>query len=355
MDFARWKKALAGLLVPAGGITIIIVIIGLINNVLLASVAIAMLVNLTLVVGTYIFSGNSGVVSFGQLSFMAIGAYSSALVSIPVGLKHVLLPNLVPWLGTLQVGFVTSVAVGALVAGVAAFIIGFPLSRLSGIQAGIASLALLLVVQTVASHWDDVTDGTQTMIGIPADLTLWPALVLTLISLGIAFAYQRSRFGLRMRAAREDELAAVASGISVARERHRAFALSGLVCGIGGAMSAHYLGALSSTLDSFFTPTYLTIAMLVIGGLFSLYGAVVGTVFVTIIVELLRRFELGVPLFGHLFVAPAGVDQVVLGVLLLLTLFLRPNGLTGSTEAQWPRLASVRRTLRERTSTRASS
>lgn len=339
----RWRKTSGAVLIPMIGITLIILIIGAIGDSLLNSVAVAMLVNLTLVIGTYIFSGNSGVVSFGQLSFMMIGAYTSALVTIPAQLKKVLMPNLVPWVRDIHVDFFTSVVIAAAVAGVVAFVLGLPLARLSGLGAGIASLALLLIVQTVFSHWDDVTMGAQTMIGVPADLTIWSGLGFALVAIVIAFAYQRSRAGLRMRAAREDELAAVAVGISVTRERHLAFVISGVVCGMGGAMTAHYLGALNSTLNSFLTPTFLTISMLVIGGLYSLWGGVVGTVFVSIIVEILRRLQGGVNIFGAQLAAPAGTDQVVLGIILLVTLYLRPDGITRSREAHWPKWPRTRK------------
>ncbi|MFT4307465.1 MAG: branched-chain amino acid ABC transporter permease [Microbacterium sp.] len=333
----RWRKTSAQALVPMACVTALILAIGALDNAPLTSVAISMLVNLTLVVGTYVFSGNSGVVSFGQLSFMMIGAYTTALVTIPANLKKILLPNLAPWLRDVQVDYVAGVLIAAAVSAAIAFVVGLPLSRLTGLGAGIASLALLLIVQTVFSQWDDVTMGAQTMIGIPTGLSLWPALGLALLAIVAAFAYQRSRAGLRMCAAREDELAAIAMGVDVARERHLAFTLSGAVCGMGGGMMAGYLGALNSTLSSFLTPTFLTVAMLVIGGLYSLWGAVTGTLFVTVVVEILRRFEEGVDVFGIQILAPAGLDQVVLGIILLLTLYLRPDGITRSSEARWPR------------------
>lgn len=328
------KNHIAAILAPTLIVALPTALIAGVNDQLLTTVLLGALVNLVLTIGTYIFVGNSGVVSFGQMAFMMTGAYASALVSIPTALKPVLLPDLPSWLQATQLPLFPSILVGGVVAAVAALVTGFPLMRLSGIQAGIASLALLLIAQNVASHWDSVTKGTSTMIGIPADLSLGAALVVTVVVILIAYAYQRSRFGLRLRSTREDELAAIASGVRVARERHIAFVLSAFVCGMGGAMFAHYLGALSSTMNAFFTPTFLTIAMLVIGGLYSLSGAVVGTLAVSLLVEVLRRVQDGITLGGG--TAMVGLDTAAVGIVLLITLIVRPSGLTKGREARWP-------------------
>lgn len=328
------KNHIAAILAPTLIVALPTAAIATANDQLLTTVLLGALVNLVLTIGTYIFVGNSGVVSFGQMAFMMTGAYASALVSIPAALKPVLLPDLPHWLQAMQLPLLPSILVGGVVAAVAALVTGFPLMRLSGIQAGIASLALLLIAQNVASQWDSVTKGTSTMIGIPADLSLGAALAIAVAVLVVAYAYQRSRFGLRLRSTREDELAAIASGVRVARERHIAFVISAFVCGMGGAMYAHYLGALSSTMNTFFTPTFLTIAMLVIGGLYSLSGAVVGTLTVSLIVETLRRVQDGIALGGGATIV--GLDTAAVGVVLLITLIVRPSGLTKGREARWP-------------------
>lgn len=328
-------------------VSVLALIIGSFGNIVLVSVLTAALVNLVLVVGVYVFNGNSGIFSFGQMVFMMIGAYTAALFSIPSVLKATLLPDLPSWIQETQFGLVGSILVGGVLAAVVAVVVGFPITRLSGIQAGIASLALLLIGQNVASRWTSVTNGSNTLVGIPTDLTVFSASVIVLIVIALAFFYQKSTFGLRIRAAREDELAATAAGVKVGRERLLAFVLSGFICGIGGGMSAHYLGALNSSIESFFTPTFLVIAMLVIGGLYSLFGAVVGTVFVSVVVELLRLFQQGVQLGSTIIALPVGTDTAVLGVLLLLMLILRPAGITSGRELDFRLTARERRSRRE--------
>jgi branched-chain amino acid transport system permease protein len=302
----------------------------------LETVCLAALVNLVLTIGLYSFSGLSGILVFGQMSFMAIGAYTSGLVTTPSSFKHSTLPHLPHWLGALELGVIPGTLVAGAVAGILALLIGKPLMRLSGVSAGIASLALLLITQTVIENWASVTRGTQSMIGIPTDIGPWEVVAwATVIAVGV-FAYQTSGAGLRLRASREDELSAIAAGIRVERERLIAFTLSGFICGIGGSLYAHYLGALTPTLSFFFTPTVLIIAMLVIGGYRSLWGAFVGTLVVSIISELLRRVEQGVSIGPlHLSTKP-GLDGIILGIIMLLILILKPSGITGGRELRWP-------------------
>jgi branched-chain amino acid transport system permease protein len=302
----------------------------------LETVVLAALVNLVLTIGLYSFSGLSGILVFGQMSFMAIGAYTSALVTTPSAFKHSTLPDLPHWLGALELGLIPGTLVAGLVAGFLALLIGKPLMRLSGVSAGIASLALLLITQTVIENWAAVTRGTQSMIGIPTDIGPWDVVAwVTVIAIGV-FAYQSSGAGLRLRASREDELAATAAGIRVARERLIAFTLSGFICGIGGSLYAHYLGALTPTLSFFFSPTVLIIAMLVIGGYRSLWGAFVGTLVVSIISEILRQVEQGVSIGSIEISTKPGLDGIILGIIMLLILILRPSGITGGRELRWP-------------------
>jgi branched-chain amino acid transport system permease protein len=155
------------------------------------------------------------------------------------------------------------------------------------------------------------------------------------IAVGV-FAYQSSGIGLRLRASREDDIAATAAGIRVSRERLIAFTLSGFICGIGGSLYAHYLGALTPTLAFFFSPTVLIIAMLVIGGFRSLWGAFAGAIVVAVLTELLRRVEQGVSIGGlHISTKP-GLDGIILGIFMLAILILRPSGITGGRELRWP-------------------
>lgn len=151
----------------------------------------------------------------------------------------------------------------------------------------------------------------------------------------LAFAFQRSRVGARLRSSREDELAARSLGVKVARERGIAFVLSAFVVGVGGALQAQLLGLMTPELF-FLNATFITLTMLVVGGIASLSGAVVGVIVVSVIEELLRRMERGLELGPLTIDAPPGLAEVGLAVLIVLVLALRPEGLLKGKELRLP-------------------
>jgi branched-chain amino acid transport system permease protein len=297
---------------------------------------ITMLIDLILVVGLYIFAGNSGILSFGHISFMAVGAYTAALVTIPVATKEVILPDVPGFLARAELSPVLAGLVVAAVVALFALVISIPVMRLSGIAAALSMFAVLLIVHTVANNWEQVTRGRLTMFGLPSNAGTIPAtLVCALIAMAAAYAFQESRFGLRLRASREDEVAAKAIGINVARERRIAFVLSAVFVGAGGFLFGEFIGSFNP--DVFFIGiTFLTIAMLVVGGMNSLAGAVIGTVVITAVAETLRRVEEGISVGSLDIPGRPGLREAGLAGVMLLILIFRPSGITGGREIPWP-------------------
>ena len=177
-----------------------------------------------------------------------------------------------------------------------------------------------------------ITRGTSTQIGVPQSTTLRATLLWVILAIIVAYFFKQSRNGLRLRASRENDRASRSVGVHVARERYIAFALSGFVCGIVGALYGHYFITFSY-LDFYFDLTFLTIAMLVVGGMGSVSGAVVGTSFLTVIYVFFQRFEVN-DIGGA--TVPSGTADVVMALALLVALILRPKGLTAGREIPWP-------------------
>ncbi len=291
---------------------------------------IELLIDLLVVVGLYIFIGNSGVVSFGHISFMAIGGYASAILTMTVQKKHVLL-QLPGFLEHLQL---PSLPAAILAAGFAAFIawlIGMAFIRLRGIALPMATFAMLMIVHVVAQNWNEVTGGRRALVGLPQFVGLWTALLGAVVALAAAAFYQQWRRGLLLRCSRENEVAAEASGIDIARERLLAFVVSAFFVALGGVLFAHFLGTI--TANSFYLDlTFVTLAMLVVGGMRSLTGAFVGTAVVTIVSEVFRSIERGIDLGGFTLAAPPGLQEIGLALILLLILIFRRDGLVGDFE-----------------------
>lgn len=297
--------------------------------------AVTGLVNLILVVGLYVFVGNSGVWSFGHMSFALLGGYVAGLLALPTRLKGQLLPDAPALVRELTAPPFVAVLVGGLVAALVAIVVAVPLSRISGLSAGLATVSLLIAFSVVAAQWQAVTRGQRGLSSIPTSTTLWVALAWVLVALLLAWGYQRSSFGVRLRASKSDEVAAAAAGISVPVQRGIAFTLSAFLTGVGGALFALQLGSINP--DVFYLDaTFLVITMLVLGGAGSLTGAVTGSVVVSVLAEVLRRAEDG-SLFGLDVPARPGLADVVLGVVLVIVLLRRPSGLTGDRELRFPR------------------
>ncbi|HEY3543586.1 MAG TPA: branched-chain amino acid ABC transporter permease [Gaiellaceae bacterium] len=292
------------------------------------------LIMVGVVVALYVFVGNSGVISFGHMSFVAAGAYLAGLVSLDPETKGFTTPELFPVLKHAQIGLVPSLGLAAAVGAVYALVVGLPLMRLSGLPAGIATLAVLGITYNVLSYWGKIGPGVQTITGVP-EASVWELAVGVAIVVVAAYGYQRSRFGRVLRATREDPPAARASGISIYRERLVAFTLSGALAGLAGGLYVHMLGLLQP--DLFYLDlTLVTLAMLVFGGVGSLWGAVIGALAISALNSFLGDAENTVDI-GFRLTLPNGTRLVTVGAVMALVLILRPSGLTGGREFGWRR------------------
>ena len=177
-------------------------------------------------------------------------------------------------------------------AAVVAAAFAIPLMRLNGIAAGLATFALLVIIRTVANSWTEVTNGAAGLSGLPVTTSKNAALVWALIAIVAGFVFQSTGLGLRLRGSREDDVAARSLGVGVRIERRVAWVVHAFIMGVGGALYGQYLGSFNA---SFFylALTFTTLAMLVVGGITSLTGAVIGSLTISFVAEFLHRIEQG--------------------------------------------------------------
>jgi branched-chain amino acid transport system permease protein len=288
------------------------------------------LVSVTIVVALYVFVGNSGVLSFGHISFVAVGAWAAGVLSVPEQEKPAFMPFLFDFLSNTTVGNVPSLVIAGVVGGLFALVVGLPLMRLSGLAAGIATFAVLEITNNILRYYEKIGPGLNTFSSVPESTDLRQAAIGALVVIVAAFAYQRSRFGRQLRATREDPPAARAVGISIYRQRLGAFVLSGFLAGLAGGLYVHFLPINVDVV--YLDLTFITLAMLVIGGMTSLWGAVVGALAVSALDSVLANAENGLDVLGRTVEVPAGTRIVVVSALMALVLILRPSGLTGGRE-----------------------
>jgi branched-chain amino acid transport system permease protein len=325
------------LLGPAS-LVIAVALVGTVVSTSNASYFIDALVKVAIVVALYLFIGNSGVLSFGHISFVALGAWTAGVLSVPVSEKPAIMPNLAHFLRDRATGNLTSLLLAAIVGGICAFAVGLPLMRLSGLAAGIATFGVLEITHNLLRYEEGIGPGLNTFSSVPETTTLRQAAIGALVVIVVAYLYARSRFGRLLRATREDAAAARAVGTSVYRQRLIAFTISGLLAGLAGGLYVHLLPV--NTESVYLDLTFITLAMLVVGGATSLWGAVVGALAVSALDSYLAVAENGTSLFGWHIDLPAGTRVIVVGALMAIVLILRPAGLTGGREFRlWPRAA----------------
>jgi len=293
------------------------------------------LVKVAIVVALYVFIGNSGVLSFGHISFVALGAWTAGVLTVPPSEKPAIMPNLAGFLQHRHADNVESLLLAALVGGIAAFLVGIPLMRLSGLAAGIATFAVLEITHNLLQYQERIGPGLNAFSSVPETTGLRQAAIGAVVCIVVAFLYARSRFGRLLRATREDDAAARAVGASVYRQRLIAFTVSGFLAGLGGGLYVHLLPVQVNSV--YLDLTFITLAMLVVGGATSLFGAVVGALAVSALDSWLSVAENGTSLLGWHIDLPTGTSEIVVGVLMAAVLILKPSGITGGREFRFIR------------------
>jgi branched-chain amino acid transport system permease protein len=306
----------------------------------LVRVLTVMCINAMLVVSMGLANGFTGVFSLGHVGFVGVGAYVSGILSLPAAAKAAYLPNLPQWIAGLNLGFLSSTLIAGLLCVLLAFLVGAPLMRLSGHFVSVATLGFLIIVNVVLVNADDFTRGARTFTGVPLQTTLPWAMGWLVVALIVLARIVYSPKGRAWRAVREDTIAAQAIGIDVLPTRLSAFVIGAFFAGAGGSLYGHYLGSFSPA-SFYFAYTFSLISMLVIGGMRSLTGAVVGVAVVSVLSELLRNLERGFDL-GVVSVPPLyGASQIVLGIIFILIMIFRPSGVMGDLELSFGRLTAL--------------
>jgi branched-chain amino acid transport system permease protein len=284
------------------------------------------LVNVMLVVSIQAFIGNSGIVSFGHVAFMGIGAYTTALVTIPEAVKAAQLPELPSTLGTANLGLVPAIALSALAALVVAAIFGGAIIRMTESTMAMATLALLVMVHTFFQNATTYTRGSLGLAGVPVRTTLGVATAGAVLFLLVGRLYKESGPGLRLRATREDPLSSASVGTNVVRTRYGGWLLSAAMMGAAGSLWAQSVIAFNAN-QFYFAITFALLAMLVIGGRTSLTGAVAGAAIITFLTDTLARVEQGVAIGPWELPRVTGTVQFAIALLIIVTLILRPEGM----------------------------
>lgn len=262
-------------------------------------------INIILATSLNITVGCLGQINLGHAGFMSIGAYAAGIF-----MKSGILPGLP--------GYIASLFVGGIAAGIFGIVIGIPALRLKGDYLAIVTLAFGEIVKNLILFFD-FTGGAQGLRGIPKFQN--PAVMFVIMALSLAFMYalMTSRHGRAILAIREDEIASTASGVNLTYYKIFAFTISAAFAGVAGAMYGQNIGLLSA--DTFgFNYSINILVMVVLGGMGSFTGATLSAVVLTVLPEVLRSFS--------------DYRMIIYSIILVLMMIFRPTGLLGRKEFQ---------------------
>lgn len=256
-------------------------------------------IGIVLALGLNVITGLTGQLSLGHAAFMSVGAFSSALLTIHTGLPFSV--NL------LLTGLITA-GVGVL--------IGYPILRLTGDYLAICTLGFAEIVKVIFLNLDITNKALGLSVPpphttIPMPIMVWIVVILTIIV--VSFIHN-SRFGRALKAICGDEIAAEAMGINVARYKVQSFAIGTFLAGVGGGLYAHFISYINPS-DFGFLKSIDILSMVVLGGLGSIPGSVIGATILSAAPEFLRFM--------------ASYRMLVYGGLLVFMMIFRPNGLMG--------------------------
>lgn len=294
-------------------------------------------------------NGFTGQFSLGQAGFMAIGAYSVAIFTVPVAMRPTIfyMEPMAPAIANVQLPFVAALLLGGVLSAVMAFFIGAPCLRLRGDYLAIATLGFSEIIRIVFTNTQSVTNGALGIKGIPTISSLWWSFGIAILIIFFVIFLINSSYGRAFKAIREDEIAAEAMGVNLFKTKLTSFMLGAFFTGIGGGLFAALLGTVDPK-QFYFTLTYNFLLIIVLGGMGSISGTIISSFIVTAGLEWLRfldepmAFGLDLPIFRP------GLRMVVFSVLLMVIVLFYRKGLMGTNELTWDFIAKKIKNLKRK-------
>ncbi len=298
-------------------------------------------VNAILALSLNLIYGFTGMFSLGHAGFMALGAYTCAILILPSAQKQIMwiIDPLIWPLSVINAPFFIAVLAGGLVAALFAILIAIPVLRLGGDYLGIATLGFSEIIRVVLTNLNFITNGALGIKGIPSYANLWWNYAWLLLTTIFIVRLINSNFGNVLKAIRDDEIAAKNMGINTFYYRVLSFTIGAFFAGVGGAL----LGSLITTIDPMmfrFVLTFNILMITVTGGLGSITGSIIGSVVITTLLEWLRIVESPMTIGSFVIPGVPGMRMVIFSLALILIILFRREGIMGMRELSWDMLFS---------------
>jgi branched-chain amino acid transport system permease protein len=305
-----------------------------------------MAIFITLAVSYNLINGVCGLLHLGPNAFIAIGAYTSALLTMSPAEKQMnfIIEGLVWPLNVIHVPFGVSLLAAGFMAAAFAFVISFPVFRVRGDYLAIVTFGFGEVVRVLCNAAQSLTNGSLGLKGLAEHTNLWWAWGVAAVTIVAIKKLVDSSYGRAMKALREDETAARAMGIDPFRNLLLAFMISAFFSGVGGGLLAHLITTISPTLFTFML-TFNLLIIIVVGGLGSTTGAVLGAALFAWGGEALRIVENPIDLGFVTIPGIPGMRMVMFSLILMLVIIFARKGLLGRREFSWDFVAGKMKRL----------
>jgi branched-chain amino acid transport system permease protein len=299
-----------------------------------------------LAVSYNLINGVTGQFSLGPHAFLAIGAYTCAILTLSPEekLRSFIIEPMIWPLSQMSVSFPVSLVIAGLVTAFFALLMAVPVFRVRGDYLAIVTFGFGEVIQVVANNIVNITNGPLGLKGLAPYTNLWWSWGICLFTIFCTVRLVNSSYGRAMKSVREDETAAEAMGINAFWTKTLALAFSAFFQGVAGGLLAHLITTISPSLFTFML-TFNLLSMIVIGGLGSTTGAVIGAVLVTWGGELLRAFEEPLTIFGYHYEGIPGMRMVIFSLLLIVVMLFARTGIMGRREFSWQGLIDLGRSI----------
>lgn len=286
-----------------------------------------------------LINGFTGLFSLGHAGFMAIGAYTTALLTMSAATKkqNFFLEPIASPLENITVPFIVALLIGGLLAAAVAFLIGAPVLRLKGDYLAIATLGFSEIIRIIFTNTQTVTNGALGLKSIPNTTNLAWSYGTAGVTLLCMILLINSSYGKAFKAIREDEIAAESMGIGLFKHKLLAFMIGAFFAGVGGGLLGNLLGAINPLMFRFVL-TFNVLLIIVLGGMGSLTGTVISAFVITSGMEFLRVLDESINLGFVKLPGISGLRMVVFSTLLMIVVIFFRNGLMGTKEFSWDKL-----------------
>lgn len=284
-------------------------------------------------------NGFTGLFSLGHAGFMAVGAYTTALLTMSPSMKvqNFFLAPIIKPLANVTMPFLPALLIAGLITALVGYLIATPVLRLKGDYLAIATLGFSEIIRVIFTNTQTLTNGALGLKGIPDTTNVWWTFGSAVVTVIIISSLINSSYGRALKAIREDEIAAESMGINLFKHKVLSFTIGAFFAGIGGGLLGNLLGTIDPLMFRFIL-TFNILLIIVLGGMGSITGSIIAAFIVTISTEELRFLDEKMDFGFVTFQGIPGLRMVVFSALLMLVIIFFRHGLMGTKEFSFDKM-----------------